>query len=99
MSKGQPWPSRRRDAGDTIFRSTSSKGRIMHRNSFGLSLFGIVACVMCSAVAAAAADRGTLFRVEEPGQTVPSQEAELGFAVPGLISKVNVKDGEVIKKG
>jgi RND family efflux transporter MFP subunit len=36
---------------------------------------------------------------EETGKTLPSEEVELMFPQPGLISKVNVKDGQRIKAG
>jgi macrolide-specific efflux system membrane fusion protein len=42
---------------------------------------------------------GVMASDEELGKTMPSQEVELMFAQPGLISEVAVKDGAQIKKG
>jgi RND family efflux transporter MFP subunit len=36
---------------------------------------------------------------EERGFTVPSDEVELGFNIPGLVKDVKVQDGDVVKKG
>jgi len=36
---------------------------------------------------------------EERGFTVPTDEVELGFNIPGLVKDVKVKDGDVVKKG
>jgi RND family efflux transporter MFP subunit len=40
-----------------------------------------------------------LGRTEERGRTIPSDDRDLAFAQPGLISEVLVKNGDVVKKG
>jgi multidrug efflux pump subunit AcrA (membrane-fusion protein) len=42
---------------------------------------------------------GLLASDEERGSTIPSDERELAFPMPGLISTISVKNGDVIKKG
>src|SRR4051812_24629576 len=82
----------------------------MRSSSLKLTLCGLVACAAISAatplVAAAAPQDGAAERTipglaanEERGFTVPSDEVELGFNIPGLVKDVMVKDGDAVKKG
>src|SRR3954471_8063087 len=83
----------------------------MRSSRLKLTLCSAVACAALSAgipsfVAAAtpadsSAERAIpgLASNEERGFTVPTDEVELGFNIPGLVKDVLVKDGDVVKKG
>jgi RND family efflux transporter MFP subunit len=81
----------------------------VQRRAFNLTICGILACAAVSAVVyrAVAAEDKSLSRTlslslasnEERGFTRPADEVELGFNIPGLVSLVKVKDGDVVKKG
>ena len=76
----------------------------MRSTGLKLTLGGLFVCAALATSAMAAPDvfdaklapRGGS---EERGSTIPSVEKELGFSVPGLINKVDVKNGDIIKKG
>src|SRR5215217_2526084 len=82
----------------------------MRSSSLKLTLGALVTCAAISAaaplaLAAAPQDAATeraipgLASNEERGFTVPTDEVELGFNIPGLVKEVMVKDGDVVKKG
>src|SRR4051794_39098764 len=82
----------------------------MRSNGLKLTLCGVAFCAATSAislVARAAAPEpslsqtaGVLASDEERGKTAPSKEVDqIGFSVPGLVSEVTVKEGDVVKKG
>jgi RND family efflux transporter MFP subunit len=81
----------------------------MRSNGLKITVFGIMACTaiggaLFAAQAPAQSSSPTrssqrLASGEVDGQSAPSDPRDLAFAQPGLISEVNVKDGDVIKKG
>src|SRR5688500_6371631 len=66
-------------------------------------VIAVVACGLGLSLAAsslpAAAPRASESVEAELGITKPSEELELGFPQPFLVSKVPVKEGTVVKKG
>ena len=80
----------------------------MRSNGLKLTVFSLTVCAAVVATAWAQAQESerpaprTTSRIsagEERASSVPSDERELGFSQMGLVSEVNVKDGDVIKKG
>lgn len=77
----------------------------MRSSAVKLTLGTLFACAAIGASALAAAPERSnlqnrlLSTDEQIGSTIPYLESELGFNTPGLIAKVNVKDGDVIKQG
>lgn len=79
----------------------------MRSNGLKLTVFSLTVCAAIVATAWAQTSeserpvRSTsrLSTGEERASSVPSDERDLGFSQPGLIAEVNVKDGDVIKKG
>lgn len=85
----------------------------MRINGLKLTFCGLLACAAVGATAWAApetADAGApaadsesryilLPKSELPASSMPSEERELAFPMPGLIDVVSVKDGDLIKKG
>jgi RND family efflux transporter MFP subunit len=84
----------------------------MRSNGLKLTLCGVALCAATSAVSLVAqttppprpslspSSSGLLANDEERGKTLPSKEIDqVGFSVPGLVSEVLVKEGDVIKKG
>src|SRR5688572_20428372 len=79
----------------------------MRSNGLKLTVFSLTVCAAIAATAWAQAQESerpvrTTSRLstgEERASSAPSDERELGFSQLGLISEVNVKDGDVIKKG
>lgn len=78
----------------------------MRSNGLKLTVCTIVACMLVAAGVTGAQDAfEAAHRAANPGDdgergfTLPSEERELGFPQPGLISEVKVKDGQQIKAG
>src|SRR5687767_4414687 len=80
----------------------------MRSNGLKLTLCGLFACAAMCASAAAAPDsydnrsRPALQPMsadEVPASSIPSREIDLSFATLGLIDEVQVKDGDIVKKG
>lgn len=78
----------------------------MRSNGLKLTICTIVACMFVAAGVTVAQDAFEApGRAAHPGDdgergfTLPSEERELGFPQPGLISEVMVKDGQQIKTG
>ena len=78
----------------------------MRSNASKLTVFGIMACVAMGGALFAAPESSSPTRLgqrlssgEVSARSAPSDPRDLAFAQPGLISEVNVKDGETIKTG
>ena len=80
----------------------------MWSSGLKLTLGSLFACAAIGAAAVAAppdafgqsgSQSQALSSGEEQGSTIPYEEIELGFNTPGLIGKVHVKDGDVVKAG
>jgi RND family efflux transporter MFP subunit len=62
-----------------------------------IAVASILAIVGVAGGSALAADGG--YRTQNPGITNPSDQRGLNFNVPGVVSQVMVKEGDVVKKG
>jgi RND family efflux transporter MFP subunit len=86
----------------------------MRINGLKLTFCGLLACAAFGATAWGAAPEPVnapapvggseshyllLPKGELPASSMPSEERELAFPMPGLIDEVSVKDGDLIKKG
>lgn len=66
----------------------------------GVSVAGVcLALALAANLAAAQALETTSPAAGYPGITRPSEQRQLNFAFPGVVSKVNVKEGETVKAG